>query len=417
MKTNTLSLILIPLLTCFASLRPAEAVDPPPGGGEPGVNTAEDLNAPFNPASGVHNTAVGDGALENNQGNNNTAAGYAALRRNIFGNQNTATGALALNNNDLGRENTANGFQALLINTTGSRNTATGERALERNSTGNNNTATGVSALFRNTGDNNTAGGFEALKNNSTGNNNTATGHTALHNNTTGIQNTATGTNALESNTTGDNNTSIGFGTLTSNTTGRNNTAIGFRAGANSTTGENNIYIGEKMFGVPGESNHTYVRNVNITSVSGGGADTVTVDLGTGLIGHLSSSRRYKQNIKPMDNTSEALYRLRPVTFRDKKEIDRTQSPVFGLVAEEVAQVNPALVAHDGNGQPESVHYEMVNAMLLNEFLKEHRKMEQQDATIARQQKQIDALTAGLQKVSAQLEVSKPAPQTVLNNQ
>ena len=162
------------------------------------------------------------------------------------------------------------------------------------------------------------------------------------------------------------------------------------------------------MFGVPGESNHTYVRNLNITSVSGGGADTVTVDLGTGLIGHLSSSRRYKQNIKPMDNTSEALYRLRPVTYRYKKDIDRTQSPAFGLVAEEVAQVNPALVAHDANGQPESVHYEMVNAMLLNEFLKARRQIDAQ-------QKQIDALTAGLQKVSAQLEASKPAPQVVSN--
>jgi hypothetical protein len=144
------------------------------------------------------------------------------------------------------------------------------------------------------------------------------------------------------------------------------------------------------------------------------------VDLGTGLIGHLSSSRRYKQNIKPMDSTSEALYRLRPVTFRYKKEIDRTQSPAFGLVAEEVAQVNPALVAHDANGQPESVHYEMVNAMLLNEFLKEHSEVQEL-------KKQVAALTAGLQKVSAQLataspsdgglEVSKPAPQTVLNNQ
>jgi uncharacterized coiled-coil protein SlyX len=402
MKTNTLSLILISLITCFASLRPAEAVDPPSGGDYPGGNTAEDLNAPFSPASGVHNTAVGDGALENNQGDNNTAAGYAALRRNISGNQNTATGALALNNNDLGRENTANGFQALLINTRGSRNTATGERALERNSTGNNNTATGVSALFRNTGDNNTAVGFQALQNN----------------------------------TTGDNNTAIGFGALNSSTTGRNNTAIGLRAGLSSTTGENNIYIGENMFGVPGESNHTYVRNLNITSVSGGGADTVTVDLGTGLIGHLSSSRRYKQNIKPMDTTSEALYRLRPVTYRYKKDIDRTQSPAFGLVAEEVAQVNPALVAHDANGQPESVHYEMVNAMLLNEFLKQHRKITEQEAsithlkstvakqeaTIAQQQKGMDAVTARLneqaaqiQKVSAQLEASKPAPQMVNN--
>ena len=118
-----------------------------------------------------------------------------------------------------------------------------------------------------------------------------------------------------------------------------------------------------------------------------------------------------------MDSDSEALYRLKPVTFHYKKEIDRNQSPAFGLIAEEVAKVNPDLIARNSQGQPESVHYEMVNAMLLNEFLKEHRKNVEQGATIARQQKQIEALTAGLQKVSAQLEASKPAPQVVNNNQ
>ena len=362
-------------LASFGFSPTAQAVDPPPDGDYPRGNTAEGLRALFGLTDGTHNTAVGANALEFTMGgNNNTATGYLTLRFNRGGNFNTATGALALYDNEFGKENTA----------------------------------TGINALFDNT----------------TGNNNSAIGSGALIHNTTGSRNMAAGFQALSSNTTGDNNTAIGFGTLTSNTTGRNNTAIGFRAGANSTTGENNIYIGEEMFGVPGESNHTYVRNVNITSVSGGGADTVTVDLGTGLIGHLSSSRRYKQNIKPMDNTSEALYRLRPVTFCYKREIDRTQSPAFGLVAEEVAQVNPALVAHDANGQPESVHYEMVNAMLLNEFLKEHCKNEEQQTTImdlkstvAQQQKQIDALTAGLQKVSAQVEMSRTAQQTVLNNQ
>ena len=163
------------------------------------------------------------------------------------------------------------------------------------------------------------------------------------------------------------------------------------------------------------ENNHTYISNINATSVSGGGTDTVTINLTTGLLGHLSSSRRYKEDIKPMDSASQALYRLKPVAYRYKKEIDSTQSPAFGLVAEEVANVNSALVACNSEGQPESVHYEMVNAMLLNEFLKEHRKNEEQEATIASQQKQIEALTAGLQKVSAQLEASKPAPQVVNN--
>ena len=391
-KTTTLPLLTMLMLTCFALSPRAQAACQ--NGCLQNRNTALGDDALLSLTNGTHNTAVGERALfETRGGDNNTATGYLSLRDNIAGNQNTATGALALLDNAFGKDNTASGFEALEHNTNGNSNTATGTSALQSNTTGDNNAATGTSAL---------------------------------QSNTTGNNNAATGTNALQSNTTGSFNTAIGFNTLLNNTTGSNNTAIGLRAGLNSTTGENNIYIGEGMFGVPGESNHTYVRNLNITSVSGGGADTVTVDLGTGLIGHLSSSRRYKQNIKPMDNTSEALYRLRPVTYRYKKDIDRTQSPAFGLVAEEVAQVNPALVAHDANGQPESVHYEMVNAMLLNEFLKEHKKVQELEATVAqqrkdseatavRQQKEIEALTSGLQKVSEQLEASKPAPQVVNN--
>ena len=178
------------------------------------------------------------------------------------------------------------------------------------------------------------------------------------------------------------------------------------------------------MEGVAGESNSTYIRNINTTTVSGGGTDTVTVNLTTGLLGHLSSSRRYKEEIKPMDNASETLYRLKPVTYHYKKEIDSTQSPAFGLIAEDVAEVNPNLVARNAQGQVESVHYEMVNAMLLNEFLKEHKKVEEQQASIAELKSTVGVLMAQLkeqaaqiQKVSAQLEVSKAAPQTVLNDQ
>jgi hypothetical protein len=170
------------------------------------------------------------------------------------------------------------------------------------------------------------------------------------------------------------------------------------------------------MFGLAGDDDHTYIRNINTTSVSGGGTDTVTINLSTGLLGHLSSSRRYKEDIKSMDNTSEALYRLKPVTYRYKKEIDSTQSPAFGLIAEEVAEVNPDLVARNAKGQAESVHYEMVNAMLLNEFLKEHGKVEELESTVAQQQKQIEALTSGLQKVSAHIEMDKPAPRVTVNN-
>ena len=200
--------------------------------------------------------------------------------------------------------------------------------------------------------------------------------------------------------------------------------AIGARAGRGLTTGFGNIYIGAfRPAPVATESQHTYIGNINSTSVSGAGTDSVTVDLTTGLLGHLSSSRRYKDNIKPMDNASETLYRLKPVTYRYKKDVDRTQSLDYGLIAEDVANVDPNLAVRDGKGRIESVRYTAVNAMLLNEFLKEHRKNEQQEskieeqeAKIARQEKQIEALTAGFQKVSAQLELNKPATQTVLND-
>ena len=240
-------------------------------------------------------------------------------------------------------------------------------------------------------------------------------GALALFNNTTGLNNTASGIEALQNNTTGGDNTAVGENALFGNTTASGNSAIGSRAGYNQTSGNFNVYIGQGMVGVAGEATHTYIRNINFTNLSGGGTDTVTVDLTTGLLGHLTSSRRYKEKVRPMNDASQMLYALKPVTFRYKKEIDPSQSPAFGLITEEAAAVNPGLVARNAKGQPESVHYEMVNAMLLNEFLKEHRTVQEQGATIAHQQKQIDALTAGLQKVSAQLETRKPAPRVVNN--
>src|SRR5204862_4955154 len=156
--------------------------------------------------------------------------------------------------------------------------------------------------------------------------------------------------------------------------------------------------------GVAVEDNHTYIRNINTTGVSGGGTDTVTINLTTGLLGHLSSSRRYKEEIKPMERASEALYRLKPVSYRYKKEIDLTQSPAFGLIAEEVAEVNPDLVARNAEGQPESVHYEMVNAMLLNEFLKEHKKVEEQEATIAQLKEELQILVAHVQEQDSKIQ-------------
>jgi len=167
------------------------------------------------------------------------------------------------------------------------------------------------------------------------------------------------------------------------------------------------------VVGIAGESDKTYIRNINVTALDGA---AVTVDVNSGLLGHATSSRRYKEEIKPMDKASEALYQLKPVTFHYKKEINRTQALSFGLIAEEVAEVNPDLIVRDSAGKPETVRYEGVNAMLLNEFLKEHR-------TVQEQQKEIDVLRAELkeqraliQKVSDKVELEKPATQTVLNN-
>ena len=445
------------LLVCFGFLPKGQAINPPPDGGYPGGNTAEGQNALLSLTSGTFNTAVGFLSLRNDtKGQFNTAVGAGALFANIgdptsgAGVENTATGAGALLSNTTGFANTANGAFDLLANSTGSFNTATGVDALRSNTTGNSNTAAGVDALFSNTigiantavgaravfsntsGVENTATGFNALQNNTTGNSNTAIGADALMSNIGGTNNTADGVSALSTNTMGGGNVAVGTGALFRNDFGNTNTAVGDSALANNlvsdntaigadagffaTTGTGNVYIGAQMTGVGGESNHTYIRNINNTPVSGTGTDTVTVDLTTGLLGHASSSRRYKEDIKPMDNVSETLYGLHPVTFRYRKEIDRTQSTSFGLIAEEVAEVNPVLVARNSQGQPENVHYEMVNAMLLNEFLKEHRHVQEQDAIIARQQKQIEALSAGLQRVSAQIEMSGAGPRVIAND-
>jgi hypothetical protein len=353
---------------CFALSPAVEAVSPPPDGGYANFNTAEGQNALL--------------SLDTTTGANNTAVGFASLGFLTTGSLNTGLGTAAL------------------LFDTGDSNTATGAGALLNNSTGSDNTANGAFALYlNNTGGSNTAVGFEAMQN--------ATGAVVLFN-------TAVGIGALQQ-TTANANVAIGDFALELDSSGQFNTAVGAVAGSNQTTGSGNVYIGQGIQGVAGENNQTYIKNINTTSVSGAGTDFVTVNLSTGLLGHLSSSRRYKEEITPMDNASETLYRLKPVTYHYKKEIDPTQSPAFGLIAEDVAEVNPDLVARNAQGEIESVHYECVNAMLLNEFLKEHKNVQEQGATIRRLEKQIEALTAGLQKVSAQLEVSNPAPQVVVN--
>ena len=312
-----------------------------------------------------------------------------------------------------------------------SQNTAEGEHALFSLITGFNNTAIGFKALFSlTTGKNNTASGFEALNNNSTGGFNTATGSAALFSNTTGSGNTASGALALHANTTGFNNTATGIQALQNNTTGSDNIALGFQAGQNLTTGSNNIDIGNLgvagdskriRIGTAGTQTKTFIAGISGATVAGG----VGVIVGSnGQLGTVVSSNRFKDAIKPMDKASEAILALRPVTFYYKKELDPDGIPPFGLVAEQVEKVNPDLVARDEEGKPYAVRHEAVNAMLLNEFLKEHRTVQElksaaakQEAIIAHQQKQIEALTAGLQKVSAQVEMSRVAPQVVVNNQ
>ena len=354
--------------------------------------------------------------------NSNTFLGEDALINNTTGSQSTATGFNALLSNTTGFENTADGRDALLSNTTGNLNTATGVNALFSNISGNNNTANGVSALFFNTtGSANTAIGVSALQSNTTGGENTALGFGTLFFNN-GEANTAVGDHSMNHNTSGVGNTAVGQAALDANMTGNGNTALGEGAGQNLTTGDFNIDIGNDgvaaeantiRIGTQGTQTGTFIAGISGAAVTGL-AVKVNAD---GKLGTPPSSARFKDEIKPMDKASEAILALKPVTFRYKKDIDPERAPQFGLVAEDVQKVNPDLVDRDQQGKPYTVRYDAVNAMLLNEFLKEHR-------TVQQQKKEIDALKAELkgqraliQAVNDKMELSKPAPQTVLNNQ
>ncbi len=310
---------------------------------------------------------------------------------------------------------------ALWSNTTGFANNAFGVKALFSNTTGAENTANGVNTLLDNTtGDNNTAMGGDALVTNTTGSANTAMGIDALRNNVDGNFNTGVGINTLFNSTTGNGNTAVGALALQNNTTGITNTALGFNAGFNITTADNVIAIGNNVGG-QNVDHSCFIGEIFGQTSSGGTA--VFID-SNGRLGTATSSRRFKEGIKPMEQASEALFALKPVTFRYKKEIDPTSASQFGLVAEDVEKVDPALVVHDKEGKPYSVRYDQVNAMLLNEFLKEHRKNEEQEKTIAEVKSGMTALAATvkeqasqIQKVSAQLAAAspKPAPQLVNN--
>ena len=341
--------------------------------------------------------------------------------------------------------NTAEGQNALLGLTTGAGNTAVGWYSLWGDAAGSFNTATGVGTLLFNTADENTAFGAATLLNNTSGGSNTAVGTSALSNNTTGSFNEAMGVNALANNDSGFYNIAIGDNTLSHNVNGSHNIIVGgFGAGFNIVSGSNNIYIGpgvsangpfdesdtirikDSAPAAGGSSSQVFFAGISGSTVGAVNAPVLVNpngQLGTGV-----SSARFKKDIDPIGPISEAIFSLKPVTFHYKG--DTTNTPQFGLIAEEVAKVNPALILMDKEGKPYSVRYDQVNAMLLNEFLKEHKRVDElnlkaakQDATIATQQKEIQILTARLeqqaaqiQKVSAQLQLNKPMMQTVSNN-
>ena len=352
------------LLSLLLGLLPkTEALNPPPDGGYPGGNTAEGQNALSGLTTGTYNTALG----------------FFSLSSNAGGTFNTAIGAGALFTN------------------TADNNTATGAGALFSNTTGESNTANGTFALFDNTvGGGNTANGFAALGNNTTSSFNTADGANALLNNTTG----------------GDSNTAIGYGALNNNTTGSGNIALGAFSGSAITTADQVICIGAGIAGA-NEDNSCFIGQIfGVTSSNG----TPVFINSNHKLGTSTSSKRFKDDIKPMNNASEALFSLKPVTFRYKQDIDPDRRGQFGLVAEDVEKLNPDLVVRDKEGKPYSVRYDQVNAMLLNEFLKEHRKVEKLESTVASLAATVGEQAVQLQKMSTAVGINNPAVKVVSRN-
>jgi trimeric autotransporter adhesin len=478
-------------LCWFALSPPLKAADCPTSCGS-GGNTAVGPNALDSVTTGINNTAVGTGALTaDTSGAYNAAVGNGALQSNTTGQQNMAIGAEALANNIVGNFNMGIGFRALFMNT-GSRNTAVGAAALRNNAGASDNTAIGSTAMRENTtGEPNTAIGSGALTASQTSFGNVAIGDAALASfigagtTTTNGFNTAVGSLALNAETTGEENVAVGRRALEFLATGSNNTAIGWRAGDNYTGDESgNIVIGRAVAGVTGDDNAIRIGSnlpsggINVVN-NGAAANSITIGTGNnsdgitvlqtllgsvirigsnlnapnastfvggifnsvpvigshlvvvGPNGRLAdatlSSRRFKKDIAAMDKASEGILALKPVTFHWKN--DKTNEPEFGLIAEDVAKVNLDWITRDDKGEIIGVRYETIPVLLLNEFLKEHKKVEEQQAsiaelksTVAQQQKGMEVLTAQLkeqaaqiQKVSAQLEASKPAPKVVAN--
>ncbi len=386
-------------------------------------NTAIGSDALQANTTGSQNTASGSFALQaNTTGTSNTASGSFALQANTTGGNNTASGAFALNSNTTGGSNTASGVGALQANTNGNNNTADGSGALQQNTSGSNNTASGGGALgFNTTGIGNTASGASALQANTTGGGNTANGANALQNNTIGVSNTASGSGAMQSNTTGNGNTASGLGALSANTTGNGNTAIGDTALQSNTTGSNNVAIGNlaavgvsggnsnnihigslgasadsSVVRIGGTQTSAYIAGISGASVSGGAAVYVT---SSGQLGTVLSSRRFKEQITDMGDTSSKLLQLRPVNFFYKPQYDDGSHLLqYGLIAEEVAKVYPEMVAYDKDGRILTVKYQLLAPMLLNELQKQaaqNRSLEERVAAL-------EALLANLKPAAAQ---------------
>jgi hypothetical protein len=396
-------------------------------------NTASGYSA-LDIHSGGGNTAVGAYACSatNNQDfdspfygvrvNNSTAVGDSALYSLGSGNDNTAIGCDSLYYLITGTNNVALGYDAALDLTNGSYNTALGYKTLEHSTNENDDVAIGYEALqndnasFNGKGEN-TAVGFQALQLNSTGYQNTAVGYLALQSNTVAQQNVAVGNDALHSYTDDDagdgQNTAVGTSALYGLTSGSDNTAIGPGAGQELGSGSDNIHIGS--YGAPGDNGAIRIGDPNLqtseTLIAGifgttlPGSEGVPVYINeSGQLGTATSSRRFKDNIKTMASESEAIYGLRPVTFKYKADIDPKGAPEFGLIAEEVDQVDPNLVVRDGQNQIYTVRYDAVNAMLLNEFLKEHREVEGQEARIKEQQTEIQYEKTKIQDQQTELQ-------------
>jgi hypothetical protein len=358
-------------------------------------------------------------------GGNNTFLGRQAGNTTMTGTLNTGVGSLALISNTTGGVNNAFGTNALDSNTTGSGNAAFGSAALHANVTGNDNAAFGNDALSHNTASGNSAFGRTALTANTTGTNGAAFGHNALLANTTGSGNSAFGTNALQANVSGGFNTAVGGSALFSSTGGSNtavgnaalnlmtsgngNIAIGSFAGTSLTTGSNNIYLGADLPSSGSESNVIRIGNGQTATVIAGiynaaiGGSGLAVSVNSsGQLGTTSSSRRYKEEIVDIAGESDVLMKLRPVAYFYKPEYDPTHTRQYGLIAEEVEELAPGLVARDANGRVETVRYPLVNALLLNEVQKSRRMLDELRA-------ERDTLVQRLDAIERRLAARGPA--------